>query len=203
VDIGKNWTNGDAVEDFIASRKGRWDVGDKFVLPDIEQAYTVIAVRPFMHRGKFRLFVDLEAECAVEGCGAYLMTTKEVHQWRASRYLVRCCESHTKQFSTPMENAWKTQAEIAEARARVSGAEKPKPVATRKMKIGVWENAVLAAFYRVGGAAADAELVRQASKSFLPVTAPYRDVRTQNLWRAVRSLRAKGMLVTEAYGDLM
>ena len=115
------WSNADEVKAFIEDHKaGRWDVGDRFVLPDIEQPYTVVAVRPFRHRGKFKLFVDLEAPCAVENCEEYLIVTKEVHQWMASPYLPRCCADHKFGFSTPMQNAWKTEEDRAKIAARPS-----------------------------------------------------------------------------------
>lgn len=213
MDLSSEWTNADEVEAFIAEHKDRWSVGDKFVLPDIEQAYTVLAVRPFRNRGKFRLFVDLEAECAVEGCGDYLVTTKEVHQWRASRYLMRCCEAHNRQFTTTMPGAWKTKAEREALRAeRARGFEDvpraAEKAATRLGRRGKWERAVLAV-YDAGSQSSACSLLREVTGTLPGHLCGDRDVVSQNVARAIRSLRAKGLIrvgvapATERYDDLL
>lgn len=179
------WTNADEVKAFIEGHKdGRWLVGDRFVLPDIEQAYEVVAVRPFKHRGKFKLFVDLDARCAVEDCENYFLATKEVHQWVSSPYLVRCCEEHRGGFSTPMEHAWKTQEQIAAMQPRRPKAARPKVVRT-----GQNERAVLDAIEDLG-VVSDVVPVSQVVELAVSKLAKddKRDTRRQRVVRAINSL---------------
>lgn len=183
------WTNADEVEAFIEAHKGgKWLVGDKCVLPDIEQAYEVVAVRPFKHRGKFKLYVDLEAACAVDGCGEYFLVTKEVHQWMSSPHLTRCCPEHRFGFSTPMEHAWKTQAQIAELVAKIHEAQKPKP---KEPHLGPNERAVLDAVEDLSLVADDArltDLIEHAISKLPPGDPSKRDTRRQSVVRAFNGL---------------
>jgi hypothetical protein len=181
------WTNADEVKAFIEEHKaGRWTVGDRFVLPDIEQAYEAVAVRPFKHRGKFKLFVDFDAQCAVEGCGEYFISTKEVHQWMSSPHLVRCCPEHRGAFSTTMRDAWKTSEQIAQRPVKVAKA-KAGPV----LRTGPNEQAVLDAVQamslvsdRIG-----VEHVISHAIDLLPAApAGQRDTRRQRVVRALTSL---------------
>jgi len=181
------WTNADEVKAFIEGHKGgRWEVGDRCVLPDIEQAYEVVAVRPFKHRGKFKLFVDLEAMCAVEGCGEYLISTKEVHQWMSTPHLVRCCPSHRYGFATPMADAWKTSEEIAQRAPKVPKA-KPTPV----LRVGANERAVLEAMQElsvVGDRIGVEHVISHAIDLLPPAAAGQRDTRRQRVVCALTSL---------------
>lgn len=179
------WTNADEVKAFIEEHKdGRWLVGDRFVLPDIGQAYEVVAVRPFKHRGKFKLFVDLDAQCAVEDCEKYFIATKEVHQWMSSPYLVRCCEDHRGGFSTPMADAWKTQEQIA-ARTPYT----PKVKEPQSPRIGPNEQVVLDALEDLSVVA---DRVRVFDVIELAVSKlakdDKRDTRRQRVVRAINSL---------------
>lgn len=181
------WTNADEVKAFIEDHKGgRWVVGDRLVLPDIEQAYQVLAVRPFKHRGKFKLFVDLEALCAVEDCEEYFITTKEVHQWMGTPHLVRCCPDHRYGFATPMADAWKTSEEIAQ---RVPKEPKAKP--TPVLRVGANERAVLEAMQDlsvVGDRIGVEHVISHAIDLLPPAEAGKRDTRRQRVVRALTSL---------------
>jgi hypothetical protein len=184
-------TNADEVKAFIEDHKGgQWAVGDRCVLPDIEQAYEVVAVRPFKRRGKFNLFVDLEAACAV--CEEYFITTKEVHQWMASPHLTRCCPAHRYGFTTTMANAWKTQEQISEMPVRVVKVKEP--------RAGANERAVLEA---VGEMALVADvvplpdLVRHAVGKLPAGKGGKRDTRRQSVVRALRGLAEIGRVGLE------
>lgn len=181
------WSNADEVKAFIEDHKdGRWAVGDRLVLPDIEQPYEVIAVRPFKHRGKFKLFVDLEAACAVDGCEDYLVTTKEVHQWMKSPHLTRCCENHRYGFSTPMEHAWKTQEEREQVQVKAPVVKTPKPP-----RVGVIEQAVLDALDELGLLWDEAKVgavIDCAIGKLPPAQNGKRDTRKQTVVRAIASL---------------
>ena len=191
------WTNADEVAAFITDHKGgRWVVGDKFVLPDIEQAYEVIAVRPFKHRGKFKLYVDLEAACAVDGCGEYFIGTKEVHQWMASPHLTRCCSEHRFGFSTPMEHAWKTQEQIA-----AIVPKQPKRKKVKGPRIGQNEQAVLDAMddlSLITDAVRVDALVEHAVGKLPPGDPTKRDTRKQSVVRAINGLVQRGRIEVAA-----
>lgn len=187
------WTNADEVKSFIDAHKElKWLAGDRFVLPDIEQAYEVVAVRAFKRRGKFMLFVDLEAACAVEGCGEYFISTKEVHQWMSSPHLVRCCPEHRFGFNTPMEHAWKTQEQIAEMVPKQGKVKRPK-----QSRVGPNEAAVLdtiGAMALVAEAVSVNALTEHAIKR-LPLGDPgKRDTRRQSVVRAIKRLEQRGRL---------
>lgn len=179
------WTNADEVKAFIEEHKGgRWLVGDRFVLPDIEQAYEVVAVRPFKHRGKFKLFVDLDAQCAVEDCENYFIATKEVRQWMSSPYLVRCCERHRGGFSTPMADAWKTQEQIAARPPFTPKVKTPPPPRT-----GPNEQAVLDALEDLSVVADRVcvfDVIQLAASKL--AKDDKRDTRRQRVVRAINSL---------------
>lgn len=181
------WSNADEVKAFVEDHKGgKWAVGDRFVLPDIEQPYEVIAVRPFKHRGKFKIFVDLEAPCAVEGCESYLVTTKEVHQWMKSPHLTRCCEDHRYRFSTLMDHAWKTQEQRDQMEVRAPVVKAPKPP-----RVGVIEHAVLEAVLAASlvGDSIGVDCIVGLAVDLLPPTENgKRDTRRQRVVRAVASL---------------
>lgn len=195
------WSNADEVKAFIDAHKGgRWEVGDRFVLPDVEQAYEVIAVRPFRRRGKFKLFVDLEAACAVDGCSEYLLTTKEVHQWMKSPHLTRCCCDHRYGFTTPMRDAWKTQEEIASRPMKAAEVKsEPKP------KFGVNEQAVLEAMHAMSlvGDRIGVEYVVSHAIDLLPrAGGNQRDTRRQRVVRAIASL-AETRRITLRNGEVL
>lgn len=171
--MGVDWSNADAVVDFI-DRTERYQVGDSFVLPDIGQRYEVGAVRPFKRDGKFYLFLDLFAECAVEGCSNRVHSPVEVNRWRQGRYLMRCCPEHRYQFQSPMPGAWKTLEERLVVR---------KPVQRRK--VGVVQRVVLSVLqdYQLVGEKISYETLIRASVDRLP-KAGKRDVRRQVVRRA-------------------
>jgi hypothetical protein len=184
------WSNADEVQAFIEAHKDeRWRVGDRFVLPDIDQAYEVVAVRPFKRRGKFLLFVDLEAACAIEGCGNYLLVSKEVHQWMSSPYLSRCCPEHRFQFNTPMQNAWKTQDQLVELKAKVAA-----PV-VKAPRVGPNERAVFDAIEHLS-LVSDTErltaLIEYAAGLLPPGDPGKRDTRKQSVVRALNGLVRQG-----------
>jgi hypothetical protein len=188
------WSNADEVNAFIEDHKGgRWGVGDRCVLPDIEQPYTVVAVRPFSHRGKFRLFVDLEAPCAVVECQEYLVTTKEVHQWMSSPHLTRCCVAHKYGFSTGMVGAWKTAEQRAGERERLElrGRQEALP------HVGLNERAVLEALEAVslvGDQIGVEHVVSHAVALLPPAGRGGRDTRRQRVVRAIGSLAEAGRI---------
>ena len=183
------WSNADEVGAFIEDHKAvRWAVGDKFCLPDIEQAYNVIAVRPFKHRGKFKLFVDLEAQCALETCEEYFITTKEVHQWMSSPHMVRCCPDHRHGFGTTMRDAWKTEAQRLARPVKAAKVKAP-------LGVGRIEAAVLLAadeLSLLADSATVADLVKHAIGKLVAGT--MRDTRRQKVVRAVQSLVRSGGL---------
>jgi hypothetical protein len=198
------WSNADEVQAFIEDHKnGRWEVGDGLTLPDIGQAYTVVAVRPFKHRGRFQLFLDLEAECAVEGCGEYFLASKEVHQWMSSPYLVRCCPEHRHGFSTPMQSAWKTE----EQRKALEGQRRAKAEAKRAKgaQRGVNEVAVLQAIEELGLVAefASGEEVVRLAIGKLPEPARGRDTRRQSVVRSLRKLMQHGDVAVDRRGRVL
>lgn len=179
------WTNADEVKAFIEDHKaGRWGVGDRFVLPDIEQAYTAVAVRPFKHWGKFKLFVDFDVQCAVDGCEEYFISTKEVHQWLSSPHLVRCCEAHRGGFSTPMRDAWKTSEQIANRPVR-----SVKVRATPSPRTGPNERAVLDALEDLSVVADRVRILDVIEVAVSKLAKDdKRDTRRQRVVRAVHSL---------------
>lgn len=196
------WTNADEVKAFIEEHKGgRWEVGDRFVLPDIEQSYTAVAVRPFKHRGRFKLFVDFEAQCAVEGCEEYMIATKEIHQWMASPHVVRCCDAHRGCFRTEMEDAWKTQEQREAAAAK--RASKP-PEEPKMPKLGRVEQTVVdvvADFALVVDRVAASDVIGKAAAALGRPAAGKRDTRRQVAARALHSLARVGHVAVE--GDVV
>lgn len=186
------WSNADEVDAFIVGHKDlRWAVEDKFSLPDIDQVYTVVAVRPFKHRGKFNLFVDLEAQCAVETCEEYFLTTKEVHQWMASPHLSRCCKDHRFQFTTTMRDAWKTEAQrLARSVKAVKAAKVKAPPSVGRIEAAVLHAADELSL--LADSATVADMVKHAIGKLAAGTG--RDTRRQKVVRAVQSLLRSGEL---------
>lgn len=204
-----DWSNADEVDDFIMSHKDRkWEEGERFTLPDIDQEYEVVAVRAFKRHNTFRLFVDLEAQCAVEGCEEYLMTSKEVHQWRTSYYLPRCCAEHRGAFNTPVKNAWLTAAQrekreaLDAARAAVKQAKKAR--ASRGPRVGRVEQAVLNAVAHASLVAERISLrnLTDHAVGLLKPTAGKRDTRRQSVVRAVQAMVKRGRLAVQD-GDVL
>lgn len=201
-----DWSNADEVDAFILSHKDRkWEEGERFILPDIDQEYEVVAVRAFKRHNSFRLFVDLEAQCAVEGCDEFLMTSKEVHQWRTSYYLPRCCTEHRGAFNTPMKNAWLTY-EQREKRAVKDAAKAAKRAAKRSKgpRVGRIEQAVLQAVANAWLVAdrVSVEHVTEHAIGLLRPTAGKRDTRRQMVVRAVQALAEKGRITVRG-GDVL
>lgn len=188
------WTNADEVEAFLNEhRDTRYEVGDNFTLPDIDQQYAVIAVRMFKHGKRFRLYVDLSAECAVAGCSELLVCSKEVHEWRASPWLPRSCEDHRRQFSTPMPHAWKTSDKVEELlaakAAKLPKARKPRPVGSvQAVLLGVLEDMAVVSDQPA------VELVLASASRCLPAAVGARDTRRQRLVRALDDLASRGLV---------
>lgn len=208
VEQDVEWSNADEVIRFLNEHKGvNFEVGEYFALPDIEQVYTVVAVRPFRHKGSFYLFLDLEAECAVAECRNTFAVSMDVNRWRKSRYITRCCAEHPHKFSTSMRMPWKTieeRCELIEA-GRISGERRRKLEAAlaqhkRSRRIGVTQAAVRAALQDLavlGAKPKDEDIVRLAIAK-LPVPKGRRDTRKQRVVRALARLRQ-----TEDAADLL
>lgn len=194
------WSNADEVISFLDGHKQvRYEVGEMLTLPDIDQTYEVKAVRPFRNRGTFFLFLDMDAPCAVEGCGEYFLVSVDVNRWRNSRYLTRCCPEHRGQFKTEMPGAWKTKAERAEMVAlearSARRAEHRERVLAERRRVGVVERAVLEAredLQLVGRPIGDEHLLAVGVGKL--VRPEGRDTRKQRVVRAIRVLRGRGLL---------
>jgi hypothetical protein len=197
------WSNADEVVQFLDShRNRRYEVGETFVLPDIGQEFEVMAVRPFRHNGKFHLFLDLIAMCAIEDCTDVLAVSVDINRWRKSRYLPRCCPEHSYQFKTPMQNAWKTAeelADIAEARLQVRQSGDAQTPGVR-VRIGAVQYVVLDVLYdwlELLGDKPDHETVIATAVDRLPPPAAgERDTRRQRATRALQLLLDKGLIDT-------
>lgn len=191
------WSNADEVEYFIEEHTNRkYAVGETLVLPDIDQTYVVKAVRPFRHNGDFHLFLDLEAECAVQGCTYPVGVSVEVHRWRKNRHMPRCCPVHRYKFATTMPGAWKT---MEEREALVARSQQVAAAVTKAAKVhiraGHIERAVLRAetlLSVVSDRPTDAQLVA-ATVPMLSRPAG-RDTRKQKVVRAIAALRQRGLL---------
>lgn len=196
-------SNADEVAAFIADHKAvRWAVGDRFVLPDIEQVYEVVDVRAFRTGKKFYLYVDLEAECAVEDCEEAFIASKEVHEWMGSPHLPRCCAQHRRAFRTPMKNAWMTSEKREErARSAEKNAARKAALASAKAaqsveaRVGIVEKIVLASMESLSlvSEVSSKRSVLALAMCELPVPAG-RDTRKQNATRALKGLLGKGLL---------
>lgn len=194
------WSNADEVIDFIdRHRQQDYAVGDMLTLPDIDQTYEVQAVRPFRNHGTFYLFLDMDAQCAAEGCGEYFLVSVDVNRWRNSRYLTRCCPGHKGLFRTEMPGAWKTKAErdemvALEARS-TKRAEYRKQALADRQRMGVVERAVVEAkddLALVKRSVRDTDLLAVA---MVKLPRPEgRDTRKQRVVRAMRVLRERGLL---------
>lgn len=197
------FSNADEVVGFIeAHRERKYEVGDSLTLPDIEQTYWVVAARPFTRDGRFYLYLDLEAECAVEGCRNPVNCSVDVALWRNKRHLTRCCPSHRYQFSTPMPGAWMTLEEregkldkIEEALRRRKYRERALRYSKAHSRRGCNERAVVEAHadLRLVGAAVPEALLVQAAIAKLE-RPKGRDTRRQKVVRSIASLRRRGLL---------
>lgn len=208
------WTNADAVEAFFEAHRGeRWKAGDRLVLPDIGQVYEVLDVRVFRPQGKVDLWLDLEAECAVRGCGNRFVLAMRVRQWRQQLYLTRCCDEHRRQWHTPMAGAWSRGADLArqaERKAEVARkvaafeAAEAERLAGERERLGIAieaqgssERAVLDAFMDLGlvyEAVPPEALLRAAVDNLEAPTGGKRDTRRQSAVRALNSLMKRGVL---------
>ena len=198
------FSNADEVASFLDEHADRrFEVGETFVLPDIGQEYTVVAARPFTLGGRFHLYLDLEAQCAVPDCGQVLSCAVDVRLWRNKTSLPRCCPTHRYGFRSPMDGAWKTleqRLEIMEERdrkaARNAQKEQAKQRLRKEARRGPAQRAVLAAKadLELVSDAPGAEAVVRLAASKLPRPASKRDTRRQQVVRAYRALSEQGLL---------
>lgn len=201
------WSNADAVVEFLEQhRERRYVVGDYVVLPDIGQRYDVVAVRPFRRDGRLFMFLDLEAVCAVEGCGSVFRTDMEVNRWRKGRKLRRCCPEHQYQFRTSMRGAWQT---IEERDAREllrfkGGAARPTRRGLKQLpKIGPVQRvlmSVLEDYEMVGTPPTLDALVEFCAERLPPPADGLRDTRRQRSLRAYR-IAVERKLIEPVAGD--
>lgn len=189
-------TNADEVAAFLADhpRGVNFEEGDRLVLPDIEQEYVVRAVRPVRSKSRWRIYLEFEATCAVDGCGERFIFTKVADEFRTSPYLVRTCAAHRRAWSTPMANAWKTteEIELMEAARASSRAEREE---RRSDNLGVNERVVLSAIRDLALLADEASVdavVRHAVRSLPAPASGQRDTRRQTVMRALRNVAKKG-----------
>lgn len=198
--VQDGWSNADAVKDFLdAHPQGvRYEEGDLFVLPDIEQTYTVVGVRFFRQSGGPRLYLDFRATCAVDGCGEEFLVTRSLNEMRSSPHMTRCCPDHRGLWKTPMRDAWRTQEELkllADAEeTRMAIREERKRQAQR---YGRWEQHVLSAarVYAALDDAVDFERIAMVAAGYEPERkVGGRDTRLQQARRALSGLIAKGVL---------
>lgn len=197
-------SNADEVISFLDQHVDRrFEVGESFVLPDVGQEYTVVAARPFTLGGKFHLYLDLEAQCAVPECEQVLSCAVDVRLWRNKTSLPRCCPTHRYGFRSPMEGAWKTleqRLELMEEQDRKAQRkqqrEQAKERLRREARRGPAQSAVLAAKadLELVTAAPDREQVVRLAMSKLPRPASRRDTRKQQVVRAYRALSEQGLL---------
>lgn len=115
--------NADVVKEF--SGRKRFEVGDEFVLPDVDQVYEVTAVRPFTKNGKLMLYLDLAAICAVHGCDEMLEIAIDVYPWRRALYLTRTCPEHRGRFRSPVRDAWSGSHRVSPLKGKARGPHKP------------------------------------------------------------------------------
>ncbi len=115
--------NKDVVTQFLA--QGRYEVGDTFTLPDIDQVFEVVTVRPFTREGKFFLFLDLASICAVEGCDELLVFPVEANRWKKAYYVTRTCTEHRGCFRSPVKGAWGSTGRSSPLKGKKRGAHKP------------------------------------------------------------------------------
>lgn len=202
-----DWSNADEVVDFIDQHRNRkYEVGEMFVLPDNDQTYQVIAVRPIKRNGDFSLFLDLETECAVEGCEAMFIVPVEVHRWRKGRYLTRCCPEHYRKYATTMPYAWKTRAEravlIEQEKLREDRAAQVARVVKDTPRTGPFQDCVLDAARVLGyatpgtiellGPSAEEKVVQLAIRAWPKPRG--RDTRRQRIVRAIAQLQKRDLL---------
>ena len=192
-----DYNNADEVMAFIKDHKGQqWQVGDRLVLPDIEQPYSVVQVRPFKTGKKFYLYVDLESACAVGGCGEPFIVSKEVHEWMASPYLTRCCPDHRGAFQTPMKDAWLTPDRRAKRDAKAAERAVRKAAKVPVERLGRVEQIVLDAAEALTLVREDVGLEDVVAFAAMLMPKPDgRDVRKQVCMRAAKSLAKRGRVV--------
>lgn len=194
------WSNADEVEYFLDNHKGfKFAVGDALTLPDIGQEYTVAAARPFRKEGRMYLYLDLVAECAVDGCHNTFGCTVDTGMWRNKPHLKRCCADHRYGFHTTMPGAWwlaarreeEVRAEDLRRLRKAAAADRRRGRGRR----GVVERAVMAALSDlkvVTDTPTDDQIVRLACPRLsVPLK---RDTRKQNVTRCLASLRRRGLL---------
>lgn len=193
------YSNADEVVSFLDAHEGRrYSVGEALVLPDIGQEYRVEAVRPFTNGGRFSLYLDLSARCAVAGCETRFGCSVDTALWRGKRHLKRCCPEHRYQFTTQLPGAWRTVEEReALLEAADAAASRRRQRAERKglSRRGVVERAVLqarAALELVEENPAELAVVGLAVRMLARPSG--RDTRRQSVVRAVTSLRRRGLL---------
>lgn len=191
----EGWTNADAVKDFLdAHPQGtRYEAGDLFVLPDIEQTFTVEGVRFFRQPKGARLYLDFRVRCAIEECEEEFLVTRSVQEMRSSPHMTRCCPEHRGMWKTVLPNAWRTQEELQVQRDAKATREAIR--AERGRTVGVVEDAVLKALrtqIEVCGNAPVEMLIHYAAL-LLPRPAQ-RDTRRQRVQRAIQNLQRKGLL---------
>lgn len=180
-------TNADVIEQFL-DRKDHFTVGETFTLPDVDQVYEVVTVRPFTKEGKFFLFVDLAAICAVEGCDELVMLSMDVFRWRKSRYVGRCCPEHRYQFHTPMKGAWKTSEELQEPVVRRRRRKVKRVGSLQRLVLDTFEGLML-----VDGRPKRSSVIEMVVASMDPPTVG-RDTRKQRTERAYDLLVKSGFL---------
>lgn len=200
-DLSQTWTNADEMADFLGRHpKGtRYEVGDFFDLPDIEQRYFVHAVRPFVSGKTSTVYLEFRSTCAVEGCGKEFLTTKTITELRKAPYMIRTCEDHRRRFKSPDPDAWKTSAELAlrakqKAEAKAKEEQKAREAVPRT---GPNEQAVLTALEGLSllQVTATVSQVADAAVGLLPPeVAGKRDTRRQRVMRALKTLRKAGRM---------
>ncbi len=195
--VRETHTNADEVLAFLAEHpKGtRFEEGELFTLPDIEQTYTIHAVRSFRRGQRTVIYLELMATCAVEDCENEFLCTKAVDELRKSQYLTRTCEEHRRAWSTPWKDAWSTSEEI---RAREAAAETRRQEALERaavVRYGTVEQAVLDAARELAvlrSVVGWRELRDHAAQRL--VKPAKRDTRWQQAQRAMNGLVEKGVL---------
>jgi hypothetical protein len=192
------WTNADEVKGFLDEhpRGVRFNVGDRFVLPDIEQAYVVHAVRPFKTKRGVEVYLEFASTCAVEDCGCEFLFTKSLSEMCKSPYVMRTCPEHRRAWKTPMEDAWKTSEERKAAEAARESKEQ-EALERSGLRMGSNERLVIDALedlLLVDDAPTVSALLAHAVGK-MPYLVGKRDTRRQQVSRALANLGAKGVLV--------
>lgn len=189
----QHFTNFDAVLAFINRPKDeRIETGEVLTLPDIGQPYTVQKVDVYKSKSTGRLvpYVEFEAPCAVPDCDEYFRCSKDLPELRKSPYMRRTCIDHTRQWSTPQMNAWKTADDIAKAREdRAAKAEaKPRKVVRRRGRIESHIVEMLHTYSVVEDSVELHALITLCAEALLPPEPHMRDTRRQVVTRAIHTL---------------